>query len=424
MASSLFLLAACLQSSVTAVVGARIEIGDGTVIDKGTVLMREGAIEEVGENVSVPTGAEVIDGKGLTIYPGFIDGYTTRGLKLPDPPARKTPPDTRNTAPPTMWKENRRGIRADLDASKLLEIDTSDWYSQGVLSAVVAPGGGSIRGSAAFVIYTDQKDRQVLRPNMAMEMGFRSAAGGGGGPGGGGGGGGEGYPGSLLGIIALTRQTLYDAQTYSKATPEKEEDRDPVLAALGPLVAGQVPALWAADTEREIGRALQIGEEFGFKVMLTGARDAYRIAPDLKSKNVTIALNLNAGLEPVRSNDPKATDPIPQPVLDERYQQWLDRAQGAAVLQQSGVPFTFGSEGDSQDDFLVNIRSLIARGFPRDAALRTLTSSAAAILGVGDKLGTIQKGKLANLTVMDGDFAQEKTKVKMVFVLGRKTEVK
>lgn len=442
MTSVAVVLALTLQSSVTAIVGARIEIGDGRVIERGTVLMREGLIEEVGAEVSVPAGADIVEGNGLVVYPGFIDAYTTRGVKLPSPPAAKTPPDSRTTAPAFMWPENRRGIRPEVDVATALDLDPADWYAQGVLSALVAPGGGSIRGRAAVVVYTDEKDRQVLRNKVAMEMGFRSVAGGRGGggappavpggqpggrpggqpggqPGGETQGQGQGYPGSLLGVIALTRQTLYDAQDY-----DANGDKDEALAALAPLLRGEFPALWAADTEREIGRAIHLSEEFGLKLMLSGARDAYRTAELLKERKVPVFLNIAAGAEPRRANEPDASDPLPQAALEERYQNWRERATNPIALHEKGVDFAFGSEGDPIGDFLPNVRRLVSWGLPREVALRTLTLRAAELLGVGDQLGTLEKGKLANVVVMDGDFVEEKSKVKMVFVLGKKAEVK
>ncbi|HRJ97871.1 MAG TPA: hypothetical protein PLL78_14425, partial [Fimbriimonadaceae bacterium] len=187
MVSAFLLLAASWQPSVTAIVGARIEIGDGRVLEKGTIVLRDGLIDDVGETAPVPAGAEVIDGKGLVVYPGFIDAYTTRGLRIPAATSRATAPDTRTTAPATMWAGNRRGIRPDVDAATSLNLeDFDDWYSQGVLAAMVSPGGGMIRGRAAVIVYTDQKDRQVLTPGIAMEFGFRvGQAGPGGGPPGG-----------------------------------------------------------------------------------------------------------------------------------------------------------------------------------------------------------------------------------------------
>src|SRR5476651_1031901 len=97
------------QTKDIAIVGAKIEIGDGKVIPVGTIVIHDGKITAVGENVMAPAGADTVDGKGLVIYPGFIDAYCTQGLKLPDVPSSGTPPDTRNTAPATMWHNNHRG---------------------------------------------------------------------------------------------------------------------------------------------------------------------------------------------------------------------------------------------------------------------------------------------------------------------------
>lgn len=223
----------------------------------------------------------------------------------------------------------------------------------------------------------------------------------------------------------MTRQTLYDALRYGSGSPPTDEkEKDPAFEALLPVLQGRLPALWAADTEREISRALVLAEEFGLRVWLTGAREAYRSIPVLKEKKIPVILNANISAEPRRANEEGATDPLPQAVLEERYRLWAERGQNAKVLNEQAVPFALGSEGDTSSDFIRNVRRLIALGLKREAALAALTKDAASLLGVGDKLGTLEKGKLANVTVMDGDFVEEKTAVKMVFVLGKKTEVK
>ncbi len=187
---------------------------------------------------------------------------------------------------------------------------------------------------------------------------------------------------------------------------------------------GKLPALWAADTEREIARAAQLAEEFGLRLWITGAREAYRAIPLLKSKSIPVILNANIATEPRRSNEEGSADPLPPAVLEERYRTWAERGQNAKVLSEQSISFGLGSEGDITSDFVRNVRRLIALGLKREAALSALTKDAAVLLGVGDRLGTLEKGKLANVAIMDGDFVEEKTKVKMVFVLGKKTEVK
>ena len=389
---------------------ARIEFADGKVIEKGSVWIKGDRIGAVGDVAGAPKEAEVINGTGLTVYPGFADAYSTRGLKLPDAPAAATPPSNTTTAPPTMWDKNRKGIRAQIKSAECLNLSSllSDTRANGLTEAFLCPGGSMIRGSGALALLTDDK---VAAMPFGMELGFRS---GGGGPGGGGGGG--AYPGTLLGYLALQRQTLYDAITYSQ-TDKPKTDAD--LEALVPLVKNQTPAVIAADTEVEISRALRLSAEFGFRLIISGGKDAYRRADALAKLNVPVLASITVGDEPIARPVP---DGAPQGVLDDRKALWRTRADNVKTLMAAGVRVAFSSEGDGASGYLKNVRKLITLGLGRQDALKAMTSNAAAIFGTSD-WGDLAPGKLANVVVMDGDFASATTRVRFVFVNGKKFEV-
>jgi imidazolonepropionase-like amidohydrolase len=410
------------QSKDIAVTGARIEIGDGKVIPVGAVLIHDGKIAAVGDNVTVPPGADVIDAKGKTLYPGFIDAYSTRGIKLPDAPAAGTPPDSRTAANATMWHGNRKGIRSDIVAAKCLDIkdQLTANYEQGITTALLTPGTGTIRGIASIVTYTDAGD--ILVPAAAGEIAVR-----GGGFGGGGGGaalpnGDTGYPGSLLGIIAVARQYLIDAGQYAADSSAKKDDG---MDNLKPLMAKQIPALLSADTEREIVRCGRLADEFGFKSLYGGAHDAYIVADMLKAKNSAVLAAVEAGAEPpVKATEGIPNDSTPEEVLVERHATWVERSQNIKKLIDAGIPVAFSSFGGNLPDFLKNVRKVIATGVSRDTALKCMTSGSATILGIADRVGTIEMGKQANLVLMSGDFADDKSEVQSVFVEGKKIDIK
>ena len=125
---------------------ARIEFADGKVIEKGSVWIKGDRIGAVGDVAGAPKEAEVINGTGLTVYPGFADAYSTRGLKLPDAPAAATPPSNTTTAPPTMWDKNRKGIRAQIKSAECLNLSSllSDTRANGLTEAFLCPGGSMI----------------------------------------------------------------------------------------------------------------------------------------------------------------------------------------------------------------------------------------------------------------------------------------
>ncbi|MCO5296186.1 MAG: amidohydrolase family protein [Fimbriimonadaceae bacterium] len=391
-----------------ALVGARIELGNGTVLENATLVIQGGKIVSVGEDLQAPGGAKTIDLKGQTVYPGFLDAYTTRGLDIPAAPSQD-PRDDKDTAPATMWEKNRKGIRSDVRAAAHLSLKASagDFHKQGLTAALLAPGSGTLRGICAIAPMLGEP-QELPHPDFALEMSFR-------------GGSGAGYPGNVLGIIALMRQTLFDAQRY--ATLDTDE-KDEALANAAPAATGRMPVVFAADTELEIVRAVRICGEFGMKPMIAGGREAYRQAKMLAQQRIPVLVNLNVGTPPSLEEE-KGTEPgdsIPRAVREDQLRDWTERAANAAALAEAGVPLAFSSEGDALGDFLSNVRTAIEHGLPRADALRALTATPAELLGVG--AGVIRVGQPAFLTIMDGDFADPKSKVTRVVVDGNAFEVK
>jgi imidazolonepropionase-like amidohydrolase len=378
-------------------------VGDGRVIPSGSIVIRGDRIVAVEASNQVPEGTTVVDGKGLTVYPGFIDAYTTKGLKLPEARPAGTPPDARYTAPATMWHGNRRGIRSEVSAAKALDLkdEATSRREQGVTTLLVTPGGGMFSGTSAVVDLAG--DGKVLLPEAATEIGFRNAAG-------------SGYPGTLFGVTATVRQTLADAQSYAKQAKPTE---DPALEGLRPLVTGQTRALFNANTAREIARAGRIADEFGLKMIVNGGSEGYRMLPLLKERKVPVILSLDVADAPNRN----ATGTTPKEILEERYQTWQERMGNAKALNDAGIPLAFGGVSGFSG-YLPSVRKLVAAGLPREAALRAMTSGAADVLGVADRVGTLAPGKLANLVVMTGDFASDKSEIQTVVVEGSKFEMK
>lgn len=385
------------------IVNARIELGDGKVIEKGSVYVKGDRIEAIGESVTAPSGVESVDATGMTVYPGFIDAYTTRGLKLPDAPAAATPPPATLTAPATMWPGNRKGIRAQVKAAESLNFSAyvGDARTNGITTAAFFPGGATVRGSGAVAPIVEGD--KLTGKEFGMEISFRSGSG-------------QGFPGSLMGVISLLRQTLYDAQRQSQlSNPSKDADLD----ALVPLMKGQQPAVVFADTDVEILRALRLGEEFGFKVIIASGREGQKRAEQLAKAKVPVLAGISTGVEPGVN---PANDGPPKEVLDERRETWRARAQNIVKMIEAGVPVAFSSESDGMAKYLDNVRRLIELGVKREDALRAMTITPAEIFGLADA-GALAAGKAANLVVMTGDFAKADSKVKWIVVNGSKTEV-
>jgi imidazolonepropionase-like amidohydrolase len=217
-----------------------------------------------------------------------------------------------------------------------------------------------------------------------------------------------------------------DAQYY--AAQDAPAKKDVALENLRPLVSGTIPALFSADSAREIVRATRIADEFSLRMILLSGREAYRDIDIIKAKNLPVVVSLDLGLEPSAKSSTTTpdNDGPPQAVLDERHDTWFEHSHNIKKLYDAGIPMAFSSLGlgGGVDDFLQGLRKVIATGVPREAVLKSVTSESAAILGIADKTGTIEPGKLANLVLFSGDFADPKSEVKIVIVEGNKIELK
>ena len=437
----------------TAIRGAKIVTGAGTTIDKGTIVMRDGVIEDVGANVTAPADASVIDGTGLTVYPGLIDMANSAAL---EPASVETPATGGGTGAAGGGRGGRAGgagteTYADLERAKRLAILKPDFEasqsvryegpelarlaSAGITSVLAVPTNGLIRGQSALInvaapaaspevssVGSDRRSLVILKAPVAQHVAF--AQGRVGGAGGGGVGGGA-YPGSLLGAIAFIRQSFYDAQWQRDARSYYDRHKDsarpafePSLDALAPALDGKMPVAFEAGEEREILRALELAKEFKIDPIIVGGLEASSVVDDLKTAKarVIFSVNFQAG---GRGGGGGRGGPGGDVAI--RTMHVMQNAPKVpAALDKAGVMFAFASEGQTTPaDFVRNVaRTVREGGLSPDAALRGLTSNAAKIAGMGDRLGTIEKGKIANLLVTEGDLF-DNGKVKYVLIDGR-----
>ena len=411
---------------VYAIRGTRVVTAAGDTLSSGTVVIRNGVIEAVGTDVQVPADAMVIDGAGLTAYPGLIDMGTSTGLDLQ---VDLTPPSTLSTTEGRERWKREAIFRPDLAAADHLQPDSPDLArlaSAGVTTVLSTPPGSLVRGQSALVnvaTSTDEpqigaladrrKGLQVVRTPVALHVALGASGGRG------------GYPASLMGSIAFVRQHFLDAQHHQSAWQHHERAKtgaprpvyDPALEALEPALRRRLPVAFDADLSREILRALKMAKEFNLDPVITGAQEADQVVGDLKAQNARVIYSVNY---PVRSRA------LP-PDFEESLRELRARAQAPktpAALEKAGVPFVFSSDGIREPrDFVRNVARAVKEGLPPDAAVRALTINAARIAGADARLGSIERGKIANVILTDGDLFDERTKVKHVFVDGRLTPV-
>jgi imidazolonepropionase-like amidohydrolase len=383
---------------------ARVVRVSSPTIERASVVIRGGLIEAVGENVAAPPDAWVIDCKGLTVYPGLIDALSTWGMPSGGGGGRGAPPAKGPEDRPlnASWTK-----AADLmvPADRVLETVRN----AGFTTAVVFPAGNIFSGQGSVInLAGDRAGQMVIADSVAQYVTLRTAGGRG------------GYPASLLGSIAYVRQIYLDADQYraARAIYDKHPEGLPRPAydrALeGVLTTSRV--LLPADHEIEIARMLSLAKELKRNAVLYGGHEAWRATGLLQQAETPVLVSLKYPAKD-RDADPAAEEPL-------RVLEFRDKApSAAAALAQAKVKFAFYSDGLTNPRNLAGaMRKTIAAGLKLEDAVRALTLAPAEIYGVADRLGSIDKGKIANLVVTDGDLFAEKTKVRYTFVDGAKFE--
>jgi imidazolonepropionase-like amidohydrolase len=386
--------------------GARVITVSGADIENATVVITGGRISAVGAGVSAPAGAQVIDGSGLWVYPGMIDAGTNMGLAEVSSGA----PGTIDTAELGDMNPNVAAIWAVNPSSSHIAVTRVE----GVTSVLSMPSGGTISGQAAFINLAGSSPREMaVAPNAALVIDFPRVGGGG------------GFAAFLAAQQGITQDALSardrrvdelrrlfrDAEAYGRAQDAYARDPKSVprpasdlkLAALVPYARGERPVLFRAERDRDIRGAVRFAEELKLKPVIIGGSEAWKAVQFLKEKNVPVILDGVLNL-PLREDD----------AYDSLY-------ENAAKLQAGGVRFCIstGDSGAHVRDLPFHAGMAAAYGLPKGEALKAVTLYPAQILGVADRVGSVEQGKLANLVVTDGDLLEARTHVRYLFIGGR-----
>jgi hypothetical protein len=407
-----------------AIKNARIVPVSGAVIENGTVVVAKGLIAAVGTNVTIPPEAWVIDGSGLTVYPGLIDAGTNLGLP-PEEGAeqagaagggrgrRRASP----TGPIATGPEDRPGTspwRVAADELKTDDKRIETWRNAGFTTALTMPDGGIFPGQATVIDLAGERAGDYVVHAMAtLPISLKPT---------------DGwftFPDSLMGTIGYVRQVFDDTAWYAQAEPMYEANPtkaerlpyDRTEATLHHALERNEIILVPGNNSVQILRALRLANEWKIRAVLYGGQQGYEVTDALAAGKIPVLVSLKW---PERAKD---ADPDGEQTL--RELRFRDRAPGTpAALAKAGVKFAFCSDGLSEPkDIFKSVKKATDAGLSPDAALRALTLDAADILGLGDRMGSIAPGKIANLVVTDGDIFGEKTKVKDVFVDGNWFEI-
>ncbi len=407
-----------------AITNARIVTVSGATIERGTVVIRNGLIDAIGANMQAPPDATVFDAAGATVYPGFIDALSNLGIAAPTggqgggggggqaaaaaaAAAAQSSSNSNYRAglrPETMIEDAIRGGDAQFAASR----------NAGFTTALSTGRTGIFSGQSVVInLAGDSVSDLVVRSPFAQHISFVTIGG--------------GYPGSLLGTFAALRQMFNDSRRLMEnqksyaADPRgmRRPDQDRSLEALFPALNRQMPVVFNANTEVDIIRALDLIKEYNLNGMIAGGQDAWKVSDRLKAEKIPVLLSLNFPKRTAAASP----DADPEPLSILRFRSEVPK--GPSKLAAAGVKFAFASGGVTPiGDYFTNAGKAVDNGLSRDAAIRAMTLGAAELLGVDSRLGSIEKGKIANLVVIKGDLFGRDRFASHVFVDGRVFEQK
>ncbi|HKS83785.1 MAG TPA: amidohydrolase family protein [Candidatus Acidoferrales bacterium] len=397
------------QPGVYAIEGAKIYTLAGPPIENGTVVIRDGKIAAVGANVDVPAGAQVIDAKGLEVYPGMIDPITQTGL-------------VEVAAVPATVDESELGdFNPDLVAATAVNPASAHipvTRASGITEVIATPGiggmdsrgGGLIPGQAsAFSLAGWTMDEMQLNRSVAMvinwptlssrtfdfstftmrEGSYADAK--------------KEYDKKVDELTDWLDRARHYAQAESKGSPADYE-RDLKLEALVPVVEGKLPVLVVAQRARDIRNAVEFCAKQDLKMILAGGGEAWKVKDLLKEKKIPVILGPTERL-PLDEDTPY-DEPMTQP----------------SQLYAAGIPIAFSSFDTSFSRRLSQYAgTAVGYGLPHDEALKAVMLNAAQMFGLADQVGTIEVGKVGNLIVTDGDPLEIQTAVRYLFIRGQLT---
>lgn len=399
---------------------ARVVVSPDRVIEGASIVIRDGRITEVGERVNVPADIRVLDLSGLTVYPGFVDAASSA---------------FRTGARPGSGDSNLAPGRRAIDAAEMPEGRRNAWRAAGVTTAALAFAGGSDLDRGPGPQYRIMQEGQpllpglastvnlgsgplsgfVLQPSAAVQVGFGTRAI-------------HEYPVTLMGSIAYVHQAFLDAAYQQRLRASGRAASQPVfrpeVVALERAAAGEQQVWFTVWQENNLLRAIDLAEELGLDYALLGAQEGFRITERIARTGRPVLLSLSHPAPDAATGRSFALDVFGggghSPDAEAVDAAAAEAFRGnAAALVAAGVPVALTSyEIESAEHFRAAVIDAVRAGLPVREALRALTVTPAQILGLDDRLGTIEAGKVANLVVVDGDFFTPEATVRQVFVQG------
>jgi imidazolonepropionase-like amidohydrolase len=386
------------SDDLTVIKGARIFPVVGDEIPNGTIIIKGSLVESIGRDIPIPAGAKVIDASGLSAYPGMIDGWSTLGLT-----------EIGSIAAATDFRETGR-INPQVRATEALRPDSMHiaiTRANGITAALVAPSGGLIAGQSGLIRLTGwTPEEMIIKTPVAMHVQFPPLA----------------RSGSRRGEtpreetssqVTELKDWLNKARYYQKRKVAASQNQllalpghDEKLECLLPVSDGELPLMISVQAQNDILAAIRFVREEKLKAIFFGVQQGWKVAEEIAKAQIPVIFGSLNDLPPSWEDG-----------YDSLY-------CNPSLLHQAGVKIAFSSQSaSSAKDLPYHAAKAAAFGLDRGEALRAVTINPAEIFGLADRMGSLEKGKLANIVLTDGDLLELRTNVKRIFIEGREIDL-
>ncbi|HEX6915624.1 MAG TPA: amidohydrolase family protein [Chitinophagaceae bacterium] len=380
-----------------------------TTLQNATLIIREGKIIAAGSGIAIPKDAVLVDLKGRYIYPSFIDLYSDYGIAVPQRGQggfnfNAPPQTTSNTKGAYNWNQ---AIHPETDGVRLFQVNETrakELRGAGFGSVLTHQQDGIARGSGTFVTLSSGKENlAVLKEKASAHYSFDKGSST------------QDYPGSLMGVISLIRQTYLDAQWYKKRPVTEGVNLS--LQAWNELQS--LPQVMESSNKWNALRADKIAKEFGVHYIIKGSGDEYQRLDDIRKIQTAFILPLNfpAAMDVEDPNDARV-------VAYADMKHWEMAPANPGFFEKAGISFALTATGTAVNDFLPNVRKAIQYGLSPSAALEALTRTPARLVGMFDQVGSLEAGKIANFLITSGPIFNDTTSILQNWIQGERYAVK
>ena len=394
------------NSNYTLFTNAKIHSSHKNIIDGGSMLIKDGKIIAVGKTVDIPENSIIINLKGKSIYPSFIDIYSKFGIKSPDRNSSgRRSPQYNNTRDGYYWNDHIRPEQNAIDFFKYDEKSANELIKNGFGAVNTHLSDGIIRGKGALIALTNNGDsNSIIDINSTQYLSLSKSVTSS-----------QSYPSSIMGAFALIKQVYYDADWYSKGLSKTNDKSLEALNRNKNLIQ-----IFEAKSKINSLRIDKIGDEFNIQYVLLGGGDEYERIEEIKATNASYILPINFpdayDIEDVYSaNILQLSD----------MREWNQRPSNPAQFEKNGIQFAITTNGlKSPNNLKTNINKAIENGLSKSKALEALTSVPAKIIGRDDVLGYLKKGYIANFLITSGEIFDSNTIIHENWVKGNRNILK